>query len=441
MAEYGEPLSERELEILAEIATGATNREIAYTLNISPNTVKVHLRNIFTKLGAESRTEATVIAVKQGLVNLPAPVDEGAEEVAAALHQEAVPEPLPPLAWPRRIALVVAALAVLLATVVAWPRASQAVQAPGDVLPPRIGGEDGGTSLVGDATHWSEMAQMPTRRAGLALAAWNHRLYAIGGEGPDGTTGVVEVYNPQSNVWQRAAGKPTPVAYASAGVVDGAIYVPGGCTDSGAAIATLEVYNPTSDSWSEAAPLPTPLCAYALAVYDGRIYLFGGTNGNEAFGTTLAYSPQEDRWEALTSLPDARTAAAAAVLNERIYVVGGYAAGRELNACAVYVPEEDRWDACAPLTIARSGLGLAPIGGWVYTIGGGDYLGFNERYDPRTDYWTAIDTPITGIWQSPGVAQLDSAIYAMGGWSNDYLGLNLAFEPLPIQLFLPITEG
>ena len=68
MAEYDEPLTKREKEILQLVATGVTNREIAYQLSISVNTVKVHLRNIFTKLGAESRTEATMVAVREGWV-------------------------------------------------------------------------------------------------------------------------------------------------------------------------------------------------------------------------------------------------------------------------------------------------------------------------------------------------------------------------------------
>jgi ATP/maltotriose-dependent transcriptional regulator MalT len=53
-----EPLSERELEVLALIAGGFANREIATKLFISQGTVKQHINNIYSKLGVSSRTQA-----------------------------------------------------------------------------------------------------------------------------------------------------------------------------------------------------------------------------------------------------------------------------------------------------------------------------------------------------------------------------------------------
>src|SRR5438477_4764603 len=66
----GAELSEREHEILRLVATGASNKQIAQQLVISPNTVKVHLRNIFGKIGVATRTEATLYAIRQGLVQV-----------------------------------------------------------------------------------------------------------------------------------------------------------------------------------------------------------------------------------------------------------------------------------------------------------------------------------------------------------------------------------
>ena len=63
-----EPLSERELEVLRLLATGATNREIGATLFIAEGTVKNHLTSILGKLGARDRTQAVLKAQELGLL-------------------------------------------------------------------------------------------------------------------------------------------------------------------------------------------------------------------------------------------------------------------------------------------------------------------------------------------------------------------------------------
>lgn len=61
-------LTPRELEVLAEVAKGRTNGEIARVLNISEATVKTHLLRVFPKLGVDDRTAAVTVAMKQGLL-------------------------------------------------------------------------------------------------------------------------------------------------------------------------------------------------------------------------------------------------------------------------------------------------------------------------------------------------------------------------------------
>jgi|LakMenEpi03Aug12_release.lakeMendotaPanAssembly.Ray.scaffolds.fasta_scaffold624438_2 two-component system NarL family response regulator len=63
-------LTMRELGVLRLVAEGLPNKEIAAQLGIGEGTVKVHISNVFDKLGAKSRTDAVAIAVRKGLVRL-----------------------------------------------------------------------------------------------------------------------------------------------------------------------------------------------------------------------------------------------------------------------------------------------------------------------------------------------------------------------------------
>lgn len=62
-------LTDREREVLAEIAHGQSNREIAKTLAVSEKTVKTHVSAILSKLGVQDRTQAALHAVRAGLVD------------------------------------------------------------------------------------------------------------------------------------------------------------------------------------------------------------------------------------------------------------------------------------------------------------------------------------------------------------------------------------
>lgn len=63
-----EPLSPRELEVLACVVDGLSNQEIADKLIISLATAKTHVRNILNKLSVDDRTQAAVSAMRRGLV-------------------------------------------------------------------------------------------------------------------------------------------------------------------------------------------------------------------------------------------------------------------------------------------------------------------------------------------------------------------------------------
>jgi DNA-binding NarL/FixJ family response regulator len=78
LAVYGQPetpifapLSPREVEILDNIAQGMTNKQVAYALSISEQTVKNHMSSILRKLSVNDRTQAVVYAMRQGWIKMP----------------------------------------------------------------------------------------------------------------------------------------------------------------------------------------------------------------------------------------------------------------------------------------------------------------------------------------------------------------------------------
>ena len=444
MSNESNPLSDREMEILQLLATGATNHQIARELFISTNTVKVHLRNIYTKLDVASRTEATMLAVREGWVLVPRPDDAGgaaADEVAPeAVPAETgvpgypAPERWPPVALAKRISLVVAA--VLALVILLLPQVLQG--SANGTEPDPIGGVFPTAPSGASASRWHTRAQMPTPRTGLAIAVHQDLVYAIGGVGSEGVLAKVEVYNPQADAWSSRAPKPTSVGFASAAEVGGKLYVPGGFDAGRQPRDILEVYDPVADSWEVRMPLPQPLGAYGLAVMDGKIYLFGGRNETGYVASALRYDPEADAWEELPPLEQARGFLAAAALDGRIYVAGGFDDIAEFDSCDVYTPASGAWSPCASMQARRGGFALVAVPNHLYAIGGGmdSYLAFNERYDPRIDVWTSVETPLSGEWRGLGAGFVYPNLYTIGGWNGDFLSTNEAFQAF-YQIILP----
>jgi DNA-binding CsgD family transcriptional regulator len=233
-AEYDEPLTDRELEITELVADGLTNREVAEELYISPNTVKVHLRNIFTKAGVSSRTELSMLAIQRGWIAVP--VQENADAEEAVEEETEQPEPesdaieseISFWPWTRWTALALGIIVLLGVVLLPEQTAVQSSpRGPGEVF------EQANTTanvLVSDEeASWRELPPLPVRRAGAAAALWNERIVIMGGITDQGPTGQVDAYHVPDEVW--AEWTPRPVALANVGAValPQGILVPGGC--------------------------------------------------------------------------------------------------------------------------------------------------------------------------------------------------------------------
>ncbi len=451
-------LTEREQEILRWVAQGLANKEIAYRLGISQNTVKVHLRNIFAKTNLQSRTEAAMYAVRFGLVAVPPSTAPAAPSESG--EEEAVPEVPEPAAGPEGAAEPSPAISLPLEEPPVFPPWKAAVLLIAILLglgwalgpaPAPAGSSDG--LFLGDQpgqgaerrealARWKLISQMPVPRARFALARWGNWLIAIGGEAPEGITDRVERFDVRREAWERGAPKPHPAAAIGAGTLGDRIYVPGGVGPQGQPTDRVEIYDPQADRWSDGPSLPHPLAAYALAVAQGRLYLFGGWDGRRLHGEVWSLDPAQGRWEPRAPMPTPRAFAAAAALGDAIYVVGGYDGQRELSTCERYRPDADRWEPCPPLNVGRGGLALVAAEGYLFAIGGGwrTPLAFNERYQPGADRWLPLETPITGTWRNLSAAAADGAIWILGGWSGELRAGVWRFTPFPFRIFLPATQ-
>lgn len=69
-ARYGQPLTDRELQILRLVATGLTNAGIGAQIFLSTYTIKTHMRRMSQKLGAHSRTHMVAIGAQHGLLTI-----------------------------------------------------------------------------------------------------------------------------------------------------------------------------------------------------------------------------------------------------------------------------------------------------------------------------------------------------------------------------------
>ena len=239
-----------------------------------------------------------------------------------------------------------------------------------------------------DADTWSARAGMPTGRYGLAAAAVNGVIYAIGGNDIEGSSPLttIEAYDPASNTWSGMAPMPTARSHLAAAAVNGVIYAIGG--RNGSYLTTIEAYEPASNTWSAKAPMPTARDALAAAAVNGVIYAIGGHNGS-VLRTIEAYDPVTDTWSTKAPMPTARSSPAAAVVNGVIYVIGGHDASSVVTANEEYHPTIDTWGAKFPMPTARNTLAAAAVNGVIYAIGGYyvSSCSTNEAYTPSASLY------------------------------------------------------
>ena len=505
MAEFGEPLSERELAVLQLVMQGAANKNIAQDLAISPNTVKVHLRNIYTKLGVATRTEASMAALERGLFSLQGDgtqpllvvpegehgegedeADEAEEDTAvaepilppppanptpaqevpdpdpqpepsatpppvaaeAAAPPQAEPIPSTPQPLPRWVMLGVGLLGLVLVVPLlwwgmGWGNTAEPTAAPLPTAVPE-------NQLISE--NWFRTQPLPAPRAHAAVASVGLDVYLIGGTDGETVRGDVFIYQTSNRVWRTAAPKPTAVQQATAAQLLG-IYVIGGLQANGQPTDAVELYSPAEDVWRQMARLPQPRAGGVAFSTGQAIYYVGGWDGERYTAEAYSYDPASNAWSALPPLPEPRAYATGGVVAGALYLFGGENETGVLPSCLVYQPEVRLWGDCPAMSVARRGASTAVVLGKLYVLGGTHPTTYGELYDPQKEEWQIINipTPITAEsneqerigGQGAVLVTVEARLYWLGGENVEGMAsaANLIYAPPVYQTFLPAALG
>ncbi len=457
-------LSERELEILRLLATGASNKDIAQRLVISPNTVKVHLRNIFAKIGVVSRTEATLYALQHGMSTLEMPPGSTAPVVAGSAAETNPPQSgvvnhnnpssfgsfysisnlaqnvttsKPRLNW-AAISLFLAAILGLIALTAIGVRSILIRQ-----LQPTPDQPDINQQLL---TRWSSGAALPDARQGLAAVSYEDSIYVVGGTTVQGVTGRVDQYSPLQNTWHELAAKPIPVTDISAAILGEKIYIPGGKMANGKPTDVVEVYDPRRNTWERTSSLPVPISGYAMAPFEGKIYLFGGWDGKDYLSSVYEYDPEQDKWQLRTPMSSARAFAGAAVMDNKIFVIGGFNGSIALSSNEAYYPQRDQdneipWETRARLPEGRYRMGVAGLADSIYVVGGSSAVDYpNEEYSPQSDSWVPFENSPAQVGIGAGLVPFENRIYIFGGGESEKLSASNQIYQAIYTVVFPIIQ-
>eukprot|EP00058_Branchiostoma_floridae_P003519 XP_002589007.1 hypothetical protein BRAFLDRAFT_124917 [Branchiostoma floridae] len=156
--------------------------------------------------------------------------------------------------------------------------------------------------------------------------------------------------------------------YCKLAVVRGKVYAIGGRIDHSplCVAADVEVYDQSLNKWTEGVPLPEPRFLHAVAVLDGNIYVMGGCDAeNDMTSTVCRFIPGDSQWYSVRDMPEAASFITASALNGSIYVAG------LPSSLLCYRPEEDLWTV---VTHHDTGYrcGMTVFGGEIYIYGGCD---------------------------------------------------------------------
>jgi hypothetical protein len=232
---------------------------------------------------------------------------------------------------------------------------------------------------------WETCADMNYNHSHFAVGVINGKIYVAGGfmwtsasGGAEGNS--VEEYDPISNQWSPKRDMTTTRSCPGYGVIDNKLYVAGGETPGDGTTNVLEIYNPETDKWyppntPTPSPMPEPRRNTMSAVIDGKLYITGGNRSDNQYYDIIVYDAAADNWVERIDMPCKMYGGITIAYKQYIFLIGGinHETGETLNTVYVYDTGEGIWSECTPLPAPRVGMGGCLIPPDIlFIVSGGD---------------------------------------------------------------------
>lgn len=425
-------LSEREIEILKLVATGLSNKEIAYQLKISPNTVKVHLKNVFGKIGVVSRTEAAMYAVRKGWVEAG---NQAALEAVEVQERGDLTKAARIAFSPSILGLVGVGLfaAMIILVILLVNLASRGNPQVVEIV----------VTPTPEPVKWELVTQMPEPKKSMAYAAVDNKIYIIGGETPDGISDRVDIYDTVSGEWREGARKPTPVSEACGAYLGGKIIVAGGKKPDGTVTNVVEAYDVNEDRWESLPEMLLSLVGTACFEYEGSFHVLGGWDGETTHSEIMIYPNLNQGWKIGSQLSLPRAYFGVGEVGDRIYLVGGWDGKKglvDISTLSLSV-SQNGGNKLGSLDKGRYLLTSLGVLDRLYVIGGFNAknpLTSSLEISSRDKVVRLIENPEGNQWYAHGSVSLGEYLYSFGGVLGDRLASGVYRLKILYTVVLPV---
>ena len=227
--------------------------------------------------------------------------------------------------------------------------------------------------FVFDGTRWESGPSLPIALNHPGAAAIGGRVYVVGGFTPGGATDRAFVLKPHATAWQEIA----PLHHVRGALAlvafEHHLYAIGG-RDGSVEVAMSEVYDPRTDLWSDLSPMSAARNHLAGYVDARDICVAGGRTPLTSSGIDCI-DPATGRWRLSATLPTPTSGAAAAVLGKTTVVAGGESAGETSIVDAVQLLDAGKWQH-VPMLVPRHGTAFARYRGRLWLCGGATAPGY-----------------------------------------------------------------